>query len=66
MELSRLNSVLVVVNVAVLSVLSKLVGSKNRRLLNKRGVSVDFVSVSHKIRAFTCNSIYWFILTHVT
>lgn len=66
MKLSRLNSILVIINIAVLSILCKLVVSKYWRLLNERGVSIDFVSVSHKIRAFTCNSIYWFVLTHVT
>ena len=49
MELSSLNPILVVVNIAVLAILCKLIINKDRRLLNERGVSVNFVSVGHKI-----------------
>ena len=49
MELSSLNSVLIVVNIAVLAILCKLIINKDGRLLNERSVSVNFVSVGHKI-----------------
>ena len=48
-ELSSLNPVLIVVNIAVLSILCKLIINKDGRLLNERSVSVNFVSVGHKI-----------------
>ena len=49
MELSSLNPVLIVINIAILAILCKLIIYKDGRLLNERGVSVNFVSVGHKI-----------------